>query len=108
MPWHGGTGWNGALDDDVHTLKIEDLVRFCKKVGWISNMRNSTTVKFLINYIFFSGNLSDLEGNPRMSPKVMMNDIVESLNNLESTKLEIKNRLSSFKHITTSHYMCAK
>ena len=55
-----------------------------------------------------SGNLSDLEGNPRMSPKVLMDDIVESLNNLETTKLEIKNRLSSFKHITTSHYMCAK
>ena len=55
-----------------------------------------------------SGNLSDLEGNPRMSPKVLMDDIVESLNNLESTKVEIKNRLSSFKHITTSHYMCAK
>ena len=71
----------------------------------------SALVKHLaqqINSPNCNGNFSNLEGSPMMSPKVLMNTLVDDLNSLEETKAEIKKRLDSFEHIRENHFMCAR
>ena len=61
-----------------------------------------------INNKSCNGNISNLEGSPMMSPKVLMNTLVDDLNSLEETKAEIQRRLDSFEHIRENHFMCAR
>ena len=61
-----------------------------------------------INSKSCNGNISNLEGSPMMSPKVLMNTLVDDLNSLEETKAEIQRRLDSFEHIRENHFMCAR
>ena len=72
---------------------------------------SSALVKHLaqqINNKSCNGHLSNLEGSPMMSPKVLMNTLVDDLNSLEETKAEIQRRLDSFEHIRENHFMCAR
>ena len=55
-----------------------------------------------------NGDYSSIEGSPLMSPKVLMSNLEDELNNMEKTKTEIKKRLASFEHIKESIFLCAR
>ena len=71
-----GRGRGGGLNGlNKHLLK-NGLINRRKSLESLADDNNAK--KFLQQQIKNenSGNLSDLEGNPRMSPKVLMDDIV--------------------------------
>ena len=54
------------------------------------------------------GDYSSLENSPLLSPKVLMSNFVDDLNNTVETKDEIKKRLDSFEQIKENIFLCAR
>ena len=107
-----------------HVLKLKNGLNLSKnnrRKSLENNFEDEVCKRALVktlaqNINEHNGDFSSLEGSPMMSPRAavlmspraLMNTLVDDLNSLEETKAEIQKRLNSFTHIKESHFMCAR